>query len=61
MSKFAAKLAVSGGLTIAIKVGAAVFGHWIAWWAAALFSLFVVFAGWWILPDDVTDDDSWFD
>lgn len=51
------RLALSVVLTLAIKGGVALFQHSIAWWAAALISLVVVFGGFLILGDS----DGWWD
>lgn len=56
MGEFLFKLFVSVGITVAIKGGVALFGHWIAWWLAALISLVVVFGGWLIIVDS---DGAW--
>jgi hypothetical protein len=56
VSEFVAKLAVSALLTLLIKGGVALFGHWIAWWLAAVIALVVVFGGWLII---VHSDGAW--
>ncbi len=56
MNEFVAKLAVSALLALLIKGGVALFGHWIAWWLAALIALAVVFGGWLIIVDS---DGAW--
>jgi hypothetical protein len=56
VNEFVAKLAVSALLTLLIKGGVALFGHWIAWWLAALIALVVVFGGWLII---VNSDGAW--
>lgn len=56
MSEFVAKLAVSAVITLLIKGGVALFGHWIAWWLAALIALVVTFGGWLIISDT---DGAW--
>lgn len=56
MNEFVAKLAVSALLALLIKGGVALFGHWIAWWLAALIALVVVFGGWLIIVDS---DGAW--
>jgi hypothetical protein len=56
MIEFLIKLVVSAAATLVIKVGVAAFGHWIAWWLAALIALTVVFGGWLFLADT---DGAW--
>ncbi|MFG3710997.1 hypothetical protein [Micromonospora sp. NPDC047730] len=52
MREFWAKILASALLTLLIKGGVALAGHWIAWWFAALISLVVVFGGWFIITGD---------
>jgi hypothetical protein len=53
----AIRLLLSAVLTLAIKGGVALFHHSIAWWAALLIALVVVFGGFLIL----SDSDGWFE
>lgn len=52
MTEFLLKLLASALLTVLIKGGVALLQHSIAWWAAALISLVVVFGGFLILSSD---------
>lgn len=54
--EFLVKLILSAVLSVVIKVGVEAFGHWIAWWAAILIALVVVFGGLLFLDDDT----EWF-
>lgn len=54
---FALQVGTSALLTLGIKGGVAIAGHWIAWWAAALIALAVVFGGFLFLDGDT---DGWF-
>jgi Flp pilus assembly protein protease CpaA len=56
VNEFVAKLLVSALFTLLIKGGVALFGHWIAWWLAALIALVVVFGGFLFLGDS---DGAW--
>jgi hypothetical protein len=51
MAEFLAKLLVSAAFTLLIKGGVAVFGHWIAWWLAAVIALVVVFGGFFLITN----------
>ena len=55
--ELAIRVALSVILTLAIKGGVALFHHSIAWWAAALIALVVVFGGVLILGDS----DGWWE
>lgn len=58
MTTFLLKLLVSAAFTLLIKGAVTVAGHWIAWWAAGLIALVVVFGG--LLIIDLADlDDGW--
>lgn len=50
------RLGLSAALTLLIKGGVALFQHSIAWWAAALIALVIVFGGVLILGDS----DAWW-
>ena len=52
MTEFLWKVLASAVLTVLIKGGVALFQHSIAWWAAALIALVVVFGGFLILDSD---------
>lgn len=52
MAEFLIKLIVSAVVALLIKAGVALFGHWIAWWLAAIIGLVVVFGGVLILDSD---------
>ena len=52
MNEFLVKLGLSAVVTLIVKGGFAVFGSSIAWWAAALFALGIVFLGDWLLDSD---------
>lgn len=54
--EFFFKLALSAVVTVLIRWGVDLSGHWIAWWAAALIALMVVFGGFLLFDDDV----EWF-
>lgn len=56
MTETLVKLLLAAALTLAIKGGVALAGHWIAWWLAALISLAVVFGGWLLIADT---DGAW--
>lgn len=56
MPELLIKLFISAGITVLIKVGVAVTGHWIAWWLAALIALVVTFGGWLIITNT---DGAW--
>ncbi|MEU7980517.1 hypothetical protein AB0B63_18535 [Micromonospora sp. NPDC049081] len=56
MTETLIKLLLAAVLTLLIKGGVALTGHWIAWWLAALISLAVVFGGWLIITDT---DGAW--
>lgn len=43
-------------LTLLIKGGVAMAGHWIAWWLAAVIAFIVIFGGWLII---VNIDEVW--
>lgn len=51
MDSFPVRLLISAVLTVAIKGGVAMFNHSIAWWAAALIALVIVFGGFLIFGD----------
>lgn len=53
---FLLRLIFSAILALAIKGGVALFHHSIAWWAAALIALVIVFGGFLILSGD-----GWWD
>jgi uncharacterized membrane protein YqgA involved in biofilm formation len=57
VSDLAIRLLLSAVLTLLIKGGVALFQHSIAWWAAALIALVVVFGSFLILGDS----DGWWD
>ncbi len=57
MNDLMIRLVLSAVLTLLIKGGVALFQHSIAWWAAALIALVVVFGGFLILGDS----DGWWD
>jgi hypothetical protein len=50
------KLVLAAVLMVVLMVGFALFGHHVAWWAAALISVVCVFGGVLILDDD----HDWF-
>ena len=56
MEEFLIKVGLSAVLALLIYYGVELFGHWIAWWAAGLIGLALVFGGWLILTGD-----DWFD
>jgi hypothetical protein len=56
MTELLLKLLVSAAIMLLIKGGVALFGHWIAWWLAAVIALVLVFGGWLILGDA---DGAW--
>lgn len=57
MTELALKLIGTVVLTLLIKGGVAVAGHWIAWWLAAVIALVVVFVGGWLILIDA--DGAW--
>ncbi len=56
MSEFLAKLLITAVVTLLIKGGVALVGHWMAWWLAALIALVLVFGGWLVVTNI---DEAW--
>lgn len=55
MTEFLIKAVLSAALTLLIKGGVAAFGHSIAWWAAGVIAVVLVFGGWLVLSGDWID------